>query len=185
MIRSFKYRLYPNKAQELALFNILNLCKDLYNGVLEERISYYKKYGKSLSYKKQQNELPELKELVPEYQDIHSQVLQNVLRRVKLAFDGFFRRWKNGEGNPGFPRFKGRDRIKSFTFSQIQKSTSKELLELNPYETTGGVCLQKDAKHLDINNVGLVRIKYHREMSGNIKTATIKREGDSWYVIFA
>ena len=39
-------------------------------------------------------------------------VLQQALHRVDLAFKAFFRRAKSGE-NPGYPRFKSRDRYQS------------------------------------------------------------------------
>ena len=53
--------------------------------------------GKSISYYEQKRDLPEIKELRPEYHDIHSQVLQDVLLRLKRAFDRFFERVKNGQ----------------------------------------------------------------------------------------
>ncbi len=46
---------------------------------------------------------------------LHSQVLQNVLKRLDGAFDRFFERVKKGE-TPGYPRFKGRNRYNSFTY---------------------------------------------------------------------
>ncbi len=62
--------------------------------------------------------LPEIKGVYrSEYQDIHSQVLQNVLKRLDGAFDRFFERVKNAE-TPGYPRFKGRNRYNSFTYPQ-------------------------------------------------------------------
>lgn len=71
----------------------------------------------SINYHQQAAQLPEIKEIRPEYQDMHSQVLQDVLQRVKKAFDGFFRRVKSGQ-TPGYPRFQGYGRYDSFTFPQ-------------------------------------------------------------------
>jgi len=51
----------------------------------------------------------------PSLTTVHSQVLQNVAVRIDLAMQAFFRRVKAGE-NPGYPRFRGRDRYDSFTF---------------------------------------------------------------------
>ena len=48
---------------------------------------------------------------------VHSQVLQDVLRRLDRAFAGFFRRVKAG-GAPGYPRFKDGLRYDSFTYPQ-------------------------------------------------------------------
>jgi putative transposase len=53
----------------------------------------------------------------PEYRDLHSQVLQDVLRRLDRAFHAFFRRVQAGE-TPGYPRFQGSNRSTSFTSKQ-------------------------------------------------------------------
>jgi putative transposase len=118
----------------------------------------------SISYNQQAAQLPEIKEIRPEYHDIHSQVLQDVLRRVKKAYDNFFRRIKEGK-TPGYPRFQGYGRYDSFTFPQSGFS----LIEDNR------VCLSK---------IGTIKIKMQRNMEGRVKTCTIKREGQHWYIIF-
>jgi len=58
--------------------------------------------GVSLSYEDQCAELPECKEVRPELAEVPSQVLQDVVKRVDLAFDAFFRRLEEGE-KPGYP----------------------------------------------------------------------------------
>src|SRR5207248_787812 len=113
----------------------------------------------------QANQLPEIKELREEYHTIHSQVLQDVLMRVKKAFDNFFRRCKNGE-EPGYPRFQGKNRYESFCYPQ------------------GGYSLTHDNR-ITLSKIGSIKVKLHREIKGTIKTCTIKREGDAWYVVFA
>ena len=105
MRKAFKFRLYPTKKQEKLLFWTLTRCRELYNAALQERKEAYEMAGKSISYYEQKRDLVEIKAaLRPEYQDIHSQVVQDVLLRLKRAFDHFFRRVKNGEepGNPAF-----------------------------------------------------------------------------------
>lgn len=79
-----------------------------------------------MSYYEQKRDLPEIKaEIRPEYQDIHSQVLQDVLLRLDTAFKNFFRRVKNGE-KPGYPRFQGRNRYASFCSPQGGYSLTHE-----------------------------------------------------------
>src|SRR3990170_7810534 len=97
MIRTYKYRLYPTPAQIKCLEETFDLCRFLYNCALEERKSYYNFFGKGTSYNFQAAQLLEIKELFPEYKDIHSQVLQSILKRVDSAYQGFFRRVKAGE----------------------------------------------------------------------------------------
>jgi putative transposase len=137
----------------------------MYNAALQERRDAYRMVGKSITYYDQANQLPEIKDMREEYQDIHSQVLQDVLRRVKKAFDNFFRRCKSGE-TPGFPRFQVRNRYDSFCYPQ------------------GGYSLTADNR-VCLSKIGSIKIKLHRKIEGIIKTCTIKREDDAWYVVFA
>ena len=115
--KAFEYRLYPTPKQEQTLLFVLRRCRHLYNSALEERKAYYQMRRKSLGYSQQAAELADLKAAFPAYQDIHSQVLQDVLRRLDKAFAAFFRRLKNGE-KPGYPRFQGQGRYDSFTYPQ-------------------------------------------------------------------
>jgi putative transposase len=163
--QAYKFRVYPTRKQAQALTWTLDRCRELYNAALQERRDAYRMAGKSITYYDQANQLPEIKDIREEYNDIHSQVLQDVLRRVKKAFDNFFRRCKNGE-EPGYPRFQGKNRYDSFCYPQ------------------GGYSLTVDNR-VCLSKIGSIKVKLHREIKGTIKTCTIKREGDAWYVVFA
>lgn len=168
MRRAFKYRLYPTQPQLRDLDRTLMLCRRLYNAALQERRDAYRKAGKTVGFYEQKKWLPEIRADLPEYKGVHSQVLQNVIERVDLAFQGFFRRVKNGE-TPGYPRFKGRERYDSFTF---------------PQAGTTGVKLQEGGKRVLLHGIGSVKVKLHRPLEGKLKTATVKREGEHWYIVF-
>ena len=116
--KAFNYRLYPTPKQEQTLLFVLRRCRHLYNSALEERKAFYQMRRKSLGYSAQAGELTEIKAALPAYQDIYSQVLQDVLRRLDKAFAAFFRRLKNGE-KPGYPRFQGEGRYDKFHLSPI------------------------------------------------------------------
>jgi putative transposase len=131
---------------------------------LEHRITAYKAMGIFISYKDQQNELPLLKADFPGLKNIHSQVLQNILRRIDRSFQNFYRRLKQGE-KPGFPRFKGRDRFDSMCYPQ------------SGFRLNGST--------VEISKIGNIKVKLHRSVEGIIKTCTIKRSGKQWYVIFS
>lgn len=166
MRKTLKYRIYPTKETERKLFWTLTRCRELYNAALSERKDAYKYAGKSISYYDQQNDLPQIKaEIREEYQDIAAHVLQDVLRRLDKAFQHFFRRCRNGE-NPGFPRFQGRDRYDSFTYPD-------------------GAGWKFDGCSLHLTKIGKAKVKLHRPLEGKIKTVTIKREVDEWYVTFS
>jgi putative transposase len=72
----------------------------------------------SITLASQGAQLPEVKEVRPEYRDIHSQVLQDVLTRLDRAFIAFFQRIREGQ-TPSYPRFQGSKRYASFTYKQF------------------------------------------------------------------
>ena len=78
----------------------MSRCRALYNVALEERKTAWERCGVSLTYYHQANELPDLKAACPEYGEIHSQVLQDVLKRLERTYQNFFRRIREGE-KPG------------------------------------------------------------------------------------
>ncbi len=110
--------------------------------------------GVQVSAYEQINELPEIKENFPEYKEIHSQVLQDVLRRLDKAFQSFLRRAKEGKEKPGFPRYKGQGRYDSFTYPQPREKNLP------------------DGGRVHLPKIGVVKIKYHRALTGKAKTIT-------------
>ncbi len=162
--KAYKFRIYPTRKQIGTLEWTLRRSKELYNAALQERRDAYRMSGVSVSYSMQADQLPQIKQIREEYQDIHSQVQQDVLKRLDKAFDAFFRRVKNGQ-TPGYPRFKSGDRYDSFTYPQ------------SGYEIIGN--------RLHLSKIGHIKIKLHRQIKGKIKTCTVKREGDQWFAIFA
>ena len=160
-LKTYKFRLYPTRKQVEKLEWTLARCCELYNAALQERREMYTYTGKGTTYNRQAMQLPEIKEIREEYKDIHSQVLQDVLRRVENAFKGFFKRVKAGK-KPGYPRFQGCNRYDSFTYPQAGFSIENGRLALS--------------------KIGHVKMKLHRKVLGNMKTCTLKREGSCWYV---
>src|SRR5260221_1317383 len=165
MLKTCKFRIYPNNTTENRLQWVLDRCRELYNAALQERKEAYKYASKTISYYEQQNDLPDIKEIRPEYKDIGAHVLQNVLKRVDKTYRDFFRRCKIGQ-TPGYPRFQGKNRYDSFT-----------------YPDTYG--LKVSASHVTLPKFGNVKLKLHRPIEGKIKTCTIKHEGEHWYAAFA
>jgi putative transposase len=185
-LRAYKYRLYPNKQQRAMLQWTLDRARELYNAALQERRDAYEMMVKrhpnyydeatrkhltheyALNYNRQATQLPEVKATRREHNDIHSQVLQDVLRRVDKAFKAFFRRVKAGNA-PGYPRFQGYGRYNSFTFPQSGFSLTED----------NRVCLSK---------IGTIKVKFPtgkkaNPPQGTMKTCTIKREGQHWFMV--
>src|SRR5258708_2385477 len=163
MHKAYKYRLYPNKEQAEKLQWVLDRCRELYNAALQERRDAWRMCEVSIRYNQQSAQLPEIKEIREEYKDIYSQVLKDVLIRVEKAFVFFFQRCRSGE-KPGYPRFRGKNRYDSFTYPQFGFSVTED----------NRLCLSK---------IGTIKIKMHRDLEGKVKTCTIKREGEQWYVV--
>lgn len=113
--RKATFKFYPNAAQQQKLEEWTRLHCELYNAALHERIEAYRKAGVSISYYDQQNALLEIKAARPEFIELGSQALQETLRRLDRAFQGFFRRVEAGQ-TPGFPRFKSAVRFPGFSY---------------------------------------------------------------------
>ena len=166
MRKTYKYRIYANREVLGKAERWLFLCRRLYNTALEQRITIYRQNKGPISCYSQMRQLPELKASFPEYREVGSQVLQEVLERLDKAYQGFFRRVKNGNGKAGFPRFKGRDRYDSFTLKQCG--------------------WRLDGRYLSIRNIGRFKLKLSRQIAGDIKTVTIRREATGkWYACFS
>ena len=164
MHKAYKYRLYPNKEQERKLNETLWLCSMVYNRCLAERRDAWKNEQRSLTAYDQIKQLPIWKKEDLRLNQVYSQVLQDVVRRVDKAFQAFFRRVKAGE-KPGYPRFKSARRYDSFTYPQ------------------SGFQLQNG--RLQLAKIGLVKIKLHRPLQGKVKTLTIRRQAGGWYACFS
>ena len=117
MKRTYRYRLYPTTPQATTLTQWLTTCRLLYNNGLAERKNAWTTHKKSVTYREQANQLKGAKKTNQFLQAVHSQVLQDTLRRLDKTFTSFFRRIKKGE-KAGYPRFKGKYRYDSFTYPQ-------------------------------------------------------------------
>ena len=118
MIRSFRYRLKSNQQIFEKAKTWMELCCNLYNVALQEKIQHYRKGKKKLSCYEQYGEIPELRKSFPEYSSIDVQLLRDVLNRLDRSFEGFFKRLKTGEKS-GFPRFRSVDRLFRFSWIDI------------------------------------------------------------------
>jgi putative transposase len=165
MRKTFQYKAAISKTTEAKCFKWLYLCRTLYNLCLEQRILCWNQWRKSFTAYDQKNELPELKKQFPEFKQVGSQVLQDVIERLDKAFKAFFRRLKLGE-TPGFPRFKGLDRYQSFTLKQAG------------WKLVG--------RNLYITGLGRFKLFLSRPIEGTIKTITIQHTSTGkWIVSFS
>ena len=168
--KTYQFRLYPTRKQTRMLEEWLVLCCETYNAALDERKSAYRVAGVSLSYENQCAELPACKAVRPELAEVSSQVLQDVVKRVDLAFEAFFQRVDEGK-TPGHPRFKSRFRYHSLTFKQY--GNSFKIVQAG----------KKNRGTLMLAKLGQVKMVLHRAIKGTPKTAIVKRTPTGkWFV---
>ncbi|WP_366557760.1 transposase [Okeania sp. SIO1I7] len=141
MRTAYQYKLRPNKEQLATIEMWLELLRRQYNYRLGERFSWWSENRCPVNacplvtpipqlrdnpeYYSQKKDLVNTKDKFPDYKLIHSQVLQDCIKRVKLAFDRWFKADKNGH-KLGKPRFKGKGRYRSLTYPQIKQNCIEE-----------------------------------------------------------
>jgi len=167
MITTYQYRIYPTTKQRLTFESTLEACRNLYNQALDQRKQAYETTGKGLTYLVQANQLTPFRQEFPFWASLHIDILQDTLRRLDKAYNAFFRRVKSGE-NQGCPRFKGKGRYRSFTYSHLAKTLI--------------IPIKGRLARIVVPKVGHVKIRLHRPLpNGKIKTLQILRKASGWY----
>ena len=181
MRTSYQYRLKPTKEQAETLDKTLNMLRCQYNYQLAQRFDWYEQNRCSIdrcslvvchipelkdkpNRFSQQATLTQLKKDRPWYKSIHSQVLQEVAKKVELAFD----KWLKGDCNgkkSGKPRFKGKGQYKTFTYPQFKKEH-----------------FQNDK--ITLSKIGTVKVIVHRQIPNGfeIKTVAVTKKANGYYV---
>lgn len=177
---AYQYRLRPTKRQAIEVDRWLSILCAQYNYLLADRFNWYEQNRCPVNscplvchlpelrdnpdYYSQKKILPELKKTHPHYGEIYSQVLQDVVKRVKGTFDRFLKGDSNGKRS-GKPWFKSRDRYRTFTYPQIKDG-----------------CWQGNL--INLPKLGQIRVILHRPLPDGfkIKTASITKKADRYYV---
>jgi putative transposase len=174
--RRITYKLYPSRSQAAAMTEALRLHHRLYNAALEERISAWRKAGKSISYVEQAASLTQIRRDDSAYRGLNCHSLQQTLRRLDRAFKAFFARLKKRKASepPGFPRFKSFDRYPGWS-----------------YDTHGDGFKFASGENghngkLYLQGIGTLKARGRsRNRPTRILCADICRTGDSWYLSLA
>jgi putative transposase len=154
-MKSYKFKIYPSKKQEEEMCRHRWLSKELWNKLLEKTKKKYEKEKKFFT----RSEL----QVMVKGTELYSQTAQGIAHRLYRAVKAKVKAKKEGKKR-GFPRFKSIDRMKSLHYPQYGFSLEKKL-KVTPF--------------------GEIAIKKHREITGKIKTLTLKREPTGkWFAIF-
>jgi len=153
---AYKYRLYPNKEQEVYFAKTFGCTRFIYNRMLSDKIEYYKKTKQKLNITPAQykNEFEWLKE-------VDSLALANAQMNLQTAYNNFFKR-----PDVGFPKFKSK---KNNHFSYTTNNQ-------------GGNIYIND-RYIKLPKIGLVRVKKHRDFEGLIKSVTVSKNPSGKYYV--
>jgi len=147
MLKAYKYRIYPNKAQSAQIEQHFNACRLIWNLALTVKIRGWEANKTNVSRYDLQKQLVELKQEHLWLYDVNAQSMSCVLLHLDNAYKGFFM------GN-GFPSYKSKCGRQTFQCPQ-------------------SVSLKGD--FIRLPKIGKVRIKLTREFEGKIKTVTVSK----------
>lgn len=159
IFKSFKFRIYPNREQEILMAKHFGSVRFVFNHYLNKRKETYLEDKKSLNYYDNANDLTQLKKdkNFDWLKEINSQSLQSSLRNLDTAYSKFFRKQSK------FPRFKSKYDRQSFKIPQFVKIEDNELI----------IPKFKDG----------IKINLHREINDEILFATISKSTTGKYFV--
>lgn len=157
MLKTYKYRIMPNKRQTELINKHIGAVRFLYNLALETKQIAYASKQVSLSRYDLQKQLVDLKKECEWLKEVNSQSLQVALMNLDAAYLRFFK------GQSSFPKFKKKSNGGSFNIPQ------NILLE------NGKLIIPKFKKGIDI--------VLHRPIKGTIRQATISRTPTGKYFV--
>jgi len=159
-LKTYKYKLYNRDALKY-LDEILVVAGHIYNHCIALHRKYYALYHNSLNKSVLSRHLTKLKKHHPEWTKVPSQAIQDITDRIDRAYRLFFSNLKHGiKTNP--PHFQKTSKYRSFTTKQA------------------------GYKFHDSNKVriGVKEFAYwnSRDFDGKIKTLTVKRKNNGYYI---
>lgn len=143
----------------------MNICRQLYNHCLEQ----INETDEIPARYELQNQLPALKEEWPELGDVHSKVLQMVVKQLYNNLKSLVGQKKNGY-KVGKLRFKGEGWWKTIEYNQSGFRVKETDTRLD---------------YLHLSKIGDIPIRLHQPINGDVKGVIIKQYADgTWYAIF-
>ena len=157
--RTYKFRLYPTKAQTELLAKHFGCARFVYNYFLNQRQEQYKLTGKSDNYNAQAKTLTELKkqEDTSWLKEVNAQTLQFALKCLDVAYTNFFKK------RAKYPKFKSKHSKNSFTAPQAV------------YIAGGRLFIPKFREG--------IKCRVHRDVKGKIGKVTITKTTSGKYFV--
>jgi putative transposase len=165
--RTLSFRLYPSPRQGEVMVRKHGLLRDLWNAALDERIAAFRK-GVRISRSDQEKALKVIGAELPGWRGlVHTHEAQVVLKRLDLAFQGFFRRLKAG-AKPGFPRFKSAERFPGWGYKEHGNGFRVEMRDGWRHG------------HVTLSGIGRMRLRGLARTPGRICKADVIRDSFGW-----
>ena len=156
MLVAYKFRLYPNKEQEVYFAKTFGCVRFIYNRMLSDKIDYYKETKQKLN-----NTPAQYKKEFEWLKEVDSLALANAQMNLQTAYTNFFKR-----PDVGFPKFKSK---KNNHFSYTTNNQG------------GNIYVSE--RHIKLPKIGLVRVKKHRDFDGLIKSVTVSKNPSGKYYV--
>ncbi len=160
MHKAYKFRMYPNKKQEVLINKTFGCSRFVFNHFLVRWNDTYKKTGKGLSYQACSSQLTKLKKEYTWLKEVDSIALQTSLKHLSDAFTRFFQKQNDK------PRFKSKK-------NKVQSYTTKY--------TKGNIAIV--GNKIKLPKLGFVRFAKSREVEGRMLSVTIRRNPSGKYFV--
>ena len=168
MRKTHKFKIQSQK-NVIKLGNMLDDMWGIHVHTMLLQRRYYRMFGKNISAYRMNAHITKLKKRTkPHWNQLPSQVVQDVVLRMGKSYDKFFRYLKDRKSGKnvrkvGRPKINPRHKYNSMTFTQAGYKLQSNRIKINCIDTW-------------------FSFHEHRELKGNIKTITIKRDkcGDYW-----
>lgn len=158
MEKSYKFRIYPNKKQQILIAKTFGCVRFVYNYYLDKKIKLYEETKQSMSYNICSADLTLLKKEIEWLKEVDKFSLQNSLKNLDAAYQKFFKE------HSGFPKFKSkRDNRKSY-----RTSFSNDNIEIK-------------GKHIKLPKLGLIKFRDKQRPQGRILNATVSQTPSGKY----
>ena len=168
MRKSYKFKL-QDQSNTLKIGNMIDDMWHIHVHIMRLQKRYYRIYRKNISVSRMNAHIVKLKKRTkPHWNQLPSQVIQDVVLRMGKGYDAFFRNIKERAAGKttrkvGLPHIKPRHKYNSMTFTQAGYTLEARRIKINCIDTW-------------------FSFHKHRAICGNIKTITLKRDrcGDYW-----
>src|SRR3990172_4679577 len=155
--KAFRFRIYPNQAQQSALAIQFGHTRFVYNHYRTVREGFYLDTGTSLTYADCTTDLADvLKADHPWLKEADSQAMQQAIKDLDRAYKNFF------DGRTDYPTFRRKFDQQSIRYPQRFKVNDKRVY---------------------LPKVGWVKCVFHREIEGEMKNCTVSKTKSGRYFV--